>query len=82
MDRTNNEILNIFATMTHSQIFLLKESYFVSQNIWNRTGVMNDALGQIHSPANSDQYTHLKMVLFCPILNEKWRRTDEQHEWK
>ena len=24
-----------------------------------------DPLGQIHSPASSDHYSHLKIVLFC-----------------
>ena len=27
-----------------------------------------DPLGQTHSPASSDHYSHLKVVLFCAIL--------------
>ena len=28
----------------------------------------NDPLGQTHSPASNDHYFHLKVVLFCEIL--------------
>ena len=27
--------------------------------------VINDPLGQTHSPSSSDHYSHLKVVLFC-----------------
>ena len=29
---------------------------------------ISDPLGQIHSPANFDHYSHLQVVLFCEIL--------------
>ena len=35
---------------------------------------INDPSGQIHSPASSDHYSCLKIVLFCDVL-EKWGRT-------
>ena len=31
---------------------------------------VNDPLGQTHSPASSDHYSHLKIVLFCEILTD------------
>ena len=39
----------------------------------NKTGVVNDPLGQTHSPTTSDHYFHLKIVLFWTIL--KYMRT-------
>ena len=41
------------------------------------TVVINDPLGQIHNPANSDHYSHLKIFWFWRSL-EKWGRTDER----
>ena len=42
------------------------------QNQWIKTRqymcVINDPLGQIHSPSSSDHYSHLKLVLFSEIL--------------
>ena len=37
---------------------------------------INDPLGQTHSPASSDHYSHLKVVLFCEILKSPDGRTD------
>ena len=37
---------------------------------------INDPLGQTHSPASSDHYSHLKVVLFCDILKGEDRRKD------
>ena len=34
----------------------------------DKTGVINDPLGQTHNPAGSDHYFHLKIVLFREIL--------------
>ena len=39
---------------------------------------INDPLGQSHSPASSDHYSRLKMVLFCEILKCRDGRTDGQ----
>ena len=41
----------------------------------DETGVIN-ALGQTHSPARSDHYSHLKFVLFFDILKSGEGRTD------
>ena len=38
---------------------------------------INDPLGQIHSPASSDHYSHLKFVFVLRDF-EKWERTDVQ----
>ena len=38
----------------------------------------NDPLGQTHSPALTHHYSHLKMVLFCDILESGDGRTDRQ----
>ena len=35
----------------------------------------NDLLGQTHSPASSDHYSHLKIVLFCEIVKSGDGRT-------
>ena len=46
----------------------------LSDGLWreevegNKTGVFNDPLGQTHSLASSEHYSHLKIVLFCVIL--------------
>ena len=37
---------------------------------------INDPLGQPHSPASSDHYSHLKIVLFCVILKSEDGRKD------
>ena len=52
----------------------------------NKTGVINDPLGQIHSPDSNDRYFHLKIVLFCEILKFVNGRTDcmcenNDHYW-
>ena len=39
---------------------------------------IDDPLGQPHSPASNDHYSHLKVVLFCEILKDGNGRTDEQ----
>ena len=38
--------------------------------------VIKDPHGQTRSPASSDQYFHLKFVLFCDILKSFDVRTD------
>ena len=38
--------------------------------------VINEKLGQTHSPASSDRYFHLRFVLFCEILKSGDERTD------
>ena len=40
--------------------------------------VINDPLGQIHSSASSDHYSHMKFVLFCEIL-KSGGRTNRHH---
>ena len=35
---------------------------------------INDPLGQTYSPASSDHYSRLKLVLLCELY--KWGRTD------
>ena len=49
-----------------------------------KTDVINDSLSETHSPAISNQYFHLKVVLFCKILKsgdeQTDRRTDEMCE--
>ena len=42
--------------------------------------IINDPLGQTHSPANSDHYSRLKFVLFCEILKSGDGRTDNTCE--
>ena len=42
----------------------------------------NDPLGLTHSPASSDHYSHLRVVLFCEILKSGDRRTDRHNVWK
>ena len=37
-------------------------------NIYRKTCFINDPHRQTHSPARSDHYSHLKVVLFCYIL--------------
>ena len=39
---------------------------------------INDPLGQTHSPASSDHYFRLKVILFSEILKSEDGRTDEQ----
>ena len=46
---------------------------------FNKTGVINDPLGQTHNPANSDHYSNLKIILFCAILKSG---TNGRHAWK
>ena len=46
----------------------------------NKTGVINDPLGQTHSPDSSDHYSHLKFVLFSGILKSGNGRIDTT--WK
>ena len=41
---------------------------------------INDPLNQTHSPAISDHYSHLKVVLFCEILKKKDECTDTKCE--
>ena len=45
---------------------------------------INDPLGQTNSPASSDQFSRLKVVLFCEILKSgdgrKDGRTDNTSE--
>ena len=43
---------------------------------------INDPLGQTHSPASSDHYSHLKFVLFREILKSWEERTYRHHIWK
>ena len=38
--------------------------------------VINDPLGQTHSPANNDHYSSLNFVLFCEIFKIGDRLTD------
>ena len=38
--------------------------------------VINDPLGQTHSPASRDPYFNFKIVLFCEVL----KRTDDMCE--
>ena len=49
------------------------------KNKCNKTDVNNDPLGQTHSPANSDHYSHLKFVLlyekWVPAYGQKYKRT-------
>ena len=40
--------------------------------------VINDPLGQTHSPVSRDHNSHLKVVLFCEILKSRDGRTDIQ----
>ena len=37
---------------------------------------INDPLTQTLSPASSDHYSHLKIVLFCEVLKSEDGRTD------
>ena len=37
--------------------------------------VITDPLGQTHSPANSDHYSHLKVVLLCYVLQSGYGQT-------
>ena len=37
--------------------------------------VINDPLGQFHSPASSDHYLHFKIIVFCSILKSTDVRT-------
>ena len=41
---------------------------------------INDPLGQTHSPASSDHFSRLKVVLFCEILKNYDGRTDNTCE--
>ena len=41
----------------------------------NKTGVINDPLGQTHSLASSEHC----ILLFCFSRSKKWGRTDGQH---
>ena len=38
--------------------------------------VINDPLGQTHSPASSDRYSRLKFVLYCEIMKSGDERKD------
>ena len=42
----------------------------------SKTCVINDPLGQTHSPTSSEHYFHTKFVLFCDILKCGDGRTD------
>ena len=47
------------------------------KNIFNKTDVINDPLGQTHSPpAGSDHHFHLKIILFLEILKSGNGRMD------
>ena len=41
-----------------------------------KTCVINDPLGQTHSPTNSDHYFHTTFVLFCDFLKNREGRTE------
>ena len=41
--------------------------------------VINDPLGQTHSPASSDRYSRWNFILFCEILKSEDGRTDRQN---
>ena len=43
---------------------------------------INDPFGQTHSPASSDHYSHLKVVLFCEILKSGDGRSYRHKMWK
>ena len=42
--------------------------------------IINDPLGQTHSPASSYHFFHLNLVLFCEILKSGEGRTDNMCE--
>ena len=42
--------------------------------------VINDLLGQTHSPFRCDHYSQLKLVSFCEILKRIDGRTDTKFE--
>ena len=44
------------------------------------TWVINDPLGQVHCPASSDHYFHVKFVLFYEILNLRTDNTCENSD--
>ena len=46
------------------------------RSYFNKTGVINDPLGQTHNPIRSDHNSHLKMVLFYAILKRGEGRRD------
>ena len=43
----------------------------------NKTGAINDLLGQIHNPASSNHYSYLEIVLIDLRDFEKWGRTEK-----
>ena len=45
------------------------------RNNLNKTCVINDPLGQTHSPTKIDHYFHATFVLFCNILKSAYGRT-------
>ena len=47
-------------------------------NFKRKTYAINDPLGQTHSPASRDHYSHLKFVLFCEISKRVDRGKDGQ----
>ena len=44
----------------------------------HKTGIINDPIGKTHSPASSNHYSHLKVVLVFLRDFEKWGRTDRR----
>ena len=63
----------LICVITTLKLFLptkLRENY----TVW----AINDPLGQTHSPASSDHYSHLIVVLFCEILKSGDWQTDGQ----
>ena len=53
---------------TYTRIRRSGNLIFATKRIRNKTGVINDPLGQTHSPTISDHYFHLNVVLFFKNL--------------
>ena len=56
----------------------VKQWPIISEAINNKTCVINDPIGQTHSPTNSHHYFHAKFELFyfCDILKSRDVRTE------
>ena len=61
---------------------ITKEKPTTHYNCSKTSIAINDPLGQTHSPASSDPYSHLKTDLLCEILKSGDGRTDGHHVQK
>ena len=72
MNKKNRQLLFFFTLMTklafHSSSTLVNLIFYLRLLKYLKTCVINDPLGQAHSPTSSDHYFHASFALFCGIF--------------